>query len=189
MTTKKPTEHPTKIECVDCRKLPSFDETVIGISPSTEFRPKAPRKIDPRSGPRSPRCTTHFRAKTTAAKTAGREKRREKTYGVDRDTQLQLWELQGKACPCGRKRADEPPPGVHMDHDRKLADTHDHPREQGCPECVTGFLCQSCNREIIGRLEALHGDRWEVGRALARLANHVLTPPMAQLRSRTEVAS
>jgi hypothetical protein len=42
----------SKPECIDCR--------------AAENRPAVPRPIDPRSGPRKPRCATHYRAALAA---------------------------------------------------------------------------------------------------------------------------
>lgn len=37
---------------------------------------------------------------------------------------------------------------VCVDHDHKLAATHGHPIEVGCPQCVRGLLDSLCNTSI-----------------------------------------
>lgn len=73
---------------------------------------------------------------------------------------------QGGVCPCGNRIK-------HIDHDRKLAKEHDHPREKSCKDCWRGLLCYVCNTDILGRnytskrLRALadyldHPPAWEI---------------------------
>ena len=79
MSAPKPKEHPTKIECVDCAKLPTYTEALVAaehasLTISTEFRPRVLRKIDPRSletHKTQPRCTTHWLAWRNAQRAKG----------------------------------------------------------------------------------------------------------------------
>ena len=121
-----------KTECIDCRKLPEG------------MRPDPPRKIDKRSGPKSPRCWSHIGAKIAEARQREQERHQEKTYGLTPEDQAELDAFQGGYCPCGSRLKD-------TDHDHKLAREHGHPRGQACKSCCRGRLCANCNRFILGR--------------------------------------
>jgi hypothetical protein len=193
MTAAKPREHPTKVECVDCAKLPENPSPGAMTILVVEYRPKTPRKIDPRSTDThkaSPRCTTHWRAWKNTSRLRSRTGHKAKTYGVPRELQVELWVFQGSSCPCGRKRSQRPqeiPPGVTLDHEHGapciVAGVHDE--KHGCLECVTGFVCSHCNQEVLGRLEgAFRRDplpRQRVAFALLALAAHVTDPPLRRL--------
>lgn len=174
---------PTKIECIDCAKLPPYED---GARMGT-FRPATLRKIADGCGPRSPRCVTHKRARKNAASLTSRTGAKAKTYGVPRPIQAALWEFQGRSCPCGRKRSKVIPAGVTLDHSHTAPCIvrGDHSEKTGCLECVTGFVCSHCNREVIGRLECAFrkedDPRAGVARGLAGLHAHVTDPPLPRL--------
>lgn len=119
-------------ECVDCAAQPP------GVRPAT------PRKIDPRSGPRKPRCHTHTEAQLKASRKREAERKAEQRYGITAADEADLRALQGGLCPCGNKIR-------HRDHDHELARHHPHPREHACKACMRGLLCARCNREILAR--------------------------------------
>lgn len=176
-------DHPTKIECIDCRKLPKFSDIYDGPLPLGDFRPKVPRKIDPRSletHKTQPRCTTHWRAWRNRQRAKGAAARSRKRSGLDDATRQAVKDLQGNRCPCGAPllpingKRIEP----DADHCHELAVTHDHPEEVACAECFRGFLCRGCNREIIGRLTVGHKRSTEqVIAALRGLADFLEDPP------------
>lgn len=159
--------------CVDCRALPALPDGPVDIE-SVEYRPVRARPA-PHGGPRSRRCTTHWRRRRAAHKARTATTRRAGRYGVTPELFDALWAIQGRACPCGRQPRRRP----DTDHDHGLAATHDHPVDYGCPECVRGLLCRACNREVLGRYNA---DQ------LRALADYLDDPPMARLR-RQEAAS
>lgn len=172
----------TEHVCVDCRALPPLPDGPIGSVDieAVEYRPRTPRPA-PHGGPRSRRCTTHRRSHKAATQARSRAAHKTEWFGLDAELQQTLWAFQGGRCPCGAKRAAALPSGVHTDHDHDLAAAHDHPDGRGCPECVTGYLCAACNREIVGRLTGRHG-RAGAAVALRRLADFLDDPPMARLR-------
>lgn len=190
-------EHPTKIECYDCALLPTLIDSVeASLDTAVQLRPRAPRKIDPRSletHKTRPRCTTHWLAWRNAQRAKGAAARSRKRSGLDEETRQAVRELQGDRCPCGAPLV--PASGKRLepdaDHCHELALTHDHPEEVACEECFRGFLCRHCNREVIGYLT----NRWgrptsEVISALRALADYLDDPPMRQLqRSRTDMSA
>lgn len=157
-------------ECVDCAALPELPGDPLHAAEDVEYRPVRPRPA-PHGGPRSRRCTTHHRAWKAGRKAARAAYRRLTVYGLDADTFEALWELQGRACPCGRQPTREP----DTDHDHALARQHDHPVENACPDCLRGMTCRACNRDVLGRYNP---DQ------LRALADYLEDPPMAQLRRR-----
>ena len=183
------TARPTKIECVDCAKRPSLPDDVVVID-RCGFRPKVPRKIDPRSlesHKTQPRCRQDWLGWDRARKARTRTGHKAKTYGVSREVQAALWTYQGSSCPCGRKAAMEIPAGVTLDHEHgaPCIVRGDHDEKSGCLECVTGFVCAHCNKEIIGKLEGCfrkrENPREAVMDALQRLARHIQDPPLRRL--------
>lgn len=185
MTTAAPVRRtrPAAVHvCVDCRALPELPDDVPAPSGSyvaAGYRPPKPRPTT--GGPRSQRCDEHRRAKRRADSARRAAGRKGAVYGLDAVLQLALWQAQGCACPCGAYAAPEPPPGIHMDHDHDLAAQHPHPDDQGCPRCVTGYLCPSCNRDVVGRLTGQRRSRTAVPGALRAVAAHLDDPPLARL--------
>jgi len=191
-------EHPTKLECVDCAKLPSFDDALSMGMPDgllVHFRPKVPRKIDPRSletHKTQPRCTTHWRAWRNAQRAKGAAARSRKRSGLDEETRQELLAFQGGVCAgCGRPGTSKTRKVLSADHDHELAKEHDHPEKVACELCMRGFLCHQDNRDILGLLMARPGatTEWAIS-TLENLAAYLRDPPMAQLlRRRRELAS
>jgi len=103
-----------------------------------------PRPIDPRSGPRSPRCWSHIEARLTLARRRQQNKNRMDRHAMSPANFNKIKKHQGGTCPCGRKIK-------HIDHDRKLARSHNHPRDKSCKDCWRGLLCYMCNTDILGR--------------------------------------
>lgn len=175
----RPARPPAVHGCATCAALPErpLDEALV--DPDVEYRPKVPRKVVS-GGPRSGACKTHERVIKQARRERSRLARGRKVYGLPDDLQRALWTFQGRACPCGRKAAPTPS-GIATDHVHELAELHDHPVEQGCPECVTAYLCPHCNTEVVGKLTR-HWPRERVALALVQLASVLFDPPLARLR-------
>lgn len=171
-------------ECVDCLALPSLEELRVQVDilrerpiDATEIRPKTPRPA-PHGGPRSKRCTTHFRAWKRANRMKARVKTSQKVYGLAPDDRADLMVLQDGLCPiCGRG-LDVDGRGrfraTAHDHDHELAEQHDHPVDKACPECLRGLTCGWCNRELLPRIDL---------EAARRLVAYYENPPMARLRA------
>lgn len=192
-TTKAPVVH----ACVDCRALPELPSAVAymrgdELAPPPH-RPRTPRPA-PHGGPRSRRCTTHERAHKRAQRGRAIVARKVVKFRLSAELLLVLWLFQGGACPCGAKRdPNKIPAGVTLDHNHELAAEHDHPDDEGCIGCVTGYLCPACNRDIVGRLTGRRFGNRAAGRAgalvaLERLSTHLADPPLARLlRERPEL--
>lgn len=179
-------------ECRDCALLPPVPAGMT-FPPRTDYialgyRPPRPAPVQ--GGPRSRRCLRHRRAHTRAGKATAAAGRKANRYGMDRALQRAVWIAQGRRCPCGAKvtpvGVDDPPAGVHTDHDHDLAATHDHDDDRGCLECTLGFLCSSCNRDIVGGLTGRFIDGRPRGRAgvpaaLRALADFLDDPPLRRV--------
>lgn len=164
------------IECLDCAVLPPRPQNVFGRD-GIDFRPGKPRPIDTRSTPRRPRCTTHWRAADKARKAAQSAARSRKRSGLDDDTRAALWTIQGRRCPCGR----QPSRGVpDADHDHQLARLHEHAEDVACSDCMRGFLCRQCNRELVGRYSA---------EQLRSVLAYLEDPPMRRLERAREMVA
>lgn len=169
-------------QCVDCRALPERPFDPADVDPEQDYRPRKPAAVASGKTARSFRCQRHTRARKREASARTRAYDKTRRFGLSAALQQALWEFQGCSCPCGRKRAPQVPPGVALDHDRVLARQHDHPDDDGCPACVSGFLCMSCNREVVGRLERTYrGDRFAIVWALRSLADQLADPPLRRL--------
>jgi hypothetical protein len=128
----------SKPECVDCR--------------AAENRPAVPRPIDPRSGPRKPRCATHYRAHKAAAKVRAHDTYVRKTYGLSEGEYWRLYEAQGRKCAFPRCRATGKVKRLAVDHDRDMAvNVCGHERDKGCRNCTRGLLCGPHNWDLMGK--------------------------------------
>jgi hypothetical protein len=114
----------SKPECCDCR--------------ASESRPAVPRPIDSRSGPRKPRCATHYRAHKAAAKVRAHDAYVQKTYGLTEGEYWRLYEAQGRKCAFPRCRA--------TGKVKRLAVDHDHITGE-----VRGLLCGPHNFDLVGK--------------------------------------
>jgi hypothetical protein len=159
-----------KVECYDCRLLPyAIDEVPVGLF--TERRPANPRPIDPRSGPRKPRCFTHEQARLKRERERAATTRRERVHGMTPEQDAELRDEQGGLCPCGSRIK-------HLDHDHLIARTlcDHHPDKESCERCWRGYMCHNCNSYILGR-------GYNRRRLLALVA-YLDDPPMARIRRR-----
>ena len=134
-------------ECIDC--------LAEGV---TTKRPA------PHGGPRSARCTTHYRKVRRERKKHQHGRRIEATYGITSEEYWMLYAAQGKTCyvcqrSTGRARR------LAVDHDHGCTEGHDP--KTGCPSCVRGLLCYNCN-VMIGRYDTF---------ALQRAIDYMKNPP------------
>ena len=97
-----------------------------------------------------PRCTTHHRAVRAARSLAAKEKRVQKVYGIPPEEYQRILDVQGGKCAVCQ-RAYGIRRRLAVDHDHQQAVLDGHPEEQGCPNCVRGLLCKSCNT-MLGRM-------------------------------------
>lgn len=182
MTTTTPAPAVTHA-CVDCRALPVKGQFALFGEQPTAYRPAVPRPIDDRSragthgGPRSLRCTTHYRAHVNAARQRASDTRSRKRSGLPDDVKADTLAEQGGGCAgCGhgpgRRRLN-----LAADHDHDLAATHSHGDDVACPDCMRGYLCSSCNRDILGMLRGRMGSDAAVATVLSNLAAYLADPP------------
>lgn len=122
-------EEVNDVQCVDC--------LANGITTS--------RPIHKDSGPRSPRCATHIRAKRKAAKLKRHANHVEVNFGITGDEYWYLYEMQGGVCfICGKAKGIAR--RLAVDHEHHLCD--DHPPDRGCPACIRMLGCSRCNQMI-----------------------------------------
>jgi hypothetical protein len=157
-----------RVECVDCAALPGLlTDLALGEDQLYgPFRPTRPRPIDPRSGPRKPRCATHYEARDKAQRARTAENRRSKVHGMSAKALDALRAAQGDKCPCGSR-------WKHIDHDHALAREHEHAEDESCPDCWRGLLCHTCNSDILGRG---YGER-----RLLALVEYLRNPPARRI--------
>jgi hypothetical protein len=117
------------IRCIDC-----IAEGVTTVRP-----------IDPSSGPRSPRCATHVRARKRKVRESAHARRVETHYEISAADYWLLFAAQGGKCAICRVATGKTK-RLAVDHDHELAKTHDHPVDRGCRRCIRGLLCSRCNR-------------------------------------------
>ena len=152
--TKRELVHP----CKRCRALPTLGELEAirpGMGADLESRPDVPRPIKARGY-----CASHLRDVIAEERQRGRDRRREKTYGLTPERFRELVAAQGGGCACGLTHSRSRRKGVPV---LALATDHDHDRqaecvrlgrhgpETACEHCVRGAAGRRCNTEIIGR--------------------------------------
>ena len=171
--TKRELVHP----CKRCAELPPArpGDRTRGHRVGAHSRPPVPRPIKARGY-----CASHLRDVIAEERQRGRDRRREKTYGLTPERFRELVAAQGGACACGLTHArsrtrDSSAAGAAM----ALAVDHDHDRqaecvrlgrhgpETACEHCVRGAAGRRCNREIIGRFTSTQ---------LRNLADYMDTP-------------
>ena len=103
------------------------------------------RAIDSRSGPRSPRCATHLRAKRRRERDMAHSRRIDAVYELSAAEYAAIYEFQGGKCAICR-HATGKSKRLAVDHDHELAKTHGHDPKRGCRLCIRGLLCSRCNR-------------------------------------------
>src|SRR5690606_38549219 len=124
-----------------------------------------------------PRCWTCHRAHRAERSAARKAKHVETRFRIREEVyQTLLFAQDGRCYICRRKPGKK---RLAVDHDHQRAELHDHPKDEGCPECIRGLLCRSCNRYVLGHLR----DSVE---ALLRAVWYLIHPParnvLAKLR-------
>lgn len=137
--------------CVDCAALPA------------DQQPRKPRSA-PHGGPRSRRCSTHYRIRQRAVRHNNHETRVLRTYGLSSEEFSELWEYQGRQCPCGCQPSRKP----DTDHDHRCCS-----QLPTCGKCNRGLLCRACNTFVIGRYNSTQ---------LRALADYLDDPPLVRMR-------
>lgn len=177
-------------ECATCAATAETSPTIEvgGKAYPLNVRPAKPRPVVHGRGPTTWRCATHRREDVRAQKQRASDRRSRKRSGLAESVRQAVLAEQGGRCPCGRgpgKRRN-----LTAEHNHDLAREHDHPEEVACPDCFVGFVCSSCNREIIGFLTNNHG-RANVPTILRALADFLDDPPARRVvaRLRLERAS
>lgn len=121
-----------------------------------------------------PRCSTHNRAIKKRRKARAHERRLDSVYGITADEYRLIYEYQGGRCAICQ-RATGARKALAVDHDHKLCGDA-HPSDRGCPRCIRGLACVTCNYIILGRYDVA---------ALQRAIDYLRDPPAkAVLRSR-----
>lgn len=130
------------------------------------------RRGKPRPAPYpGPRCATCHRAFKRASRDRGRDNRASRVYGVPPGAYAALRDAQGGVCAgcgprTGRNGTGRKRMAIDHEHNRRGCT---HPPEIGCPQCVRGLLCSTCNQAI--------GDFRDDPLTLLRLALYLLNPP------------
>jgi len=94
-----------------------------------------------------PRCVTHHRAIRKDRRLAAQEKRVQQVYGIPPDTYDAIYALQGGRCYICQ-RATGARRRLSVDHDHAQAALDGHDLDKGCPQCVRGLLCSTCNKTL-----------------------------------------
>lgn len=177
-------------ECATCAALPPPYPEFDDGPPCATYRPAKPRPVVHGRGPSTWRCATHRREDVHAQKQRASDSRSRKRSGLAESVRQAVLAEQGGACGgCGRtsgKRLN-----LDADHDHDLAAEHDHGEDVACEDCMRGYLCRSCNRDIIGMLRGRLGSDLAVRMALIGLHNYLGDPPAQRVirRRRLERAS
>ncbi len=75
-----------------------------------------------------------------------------KRQGLTRvQVEMLLAAQKGRCALCGR---GERGLGWQVDHDHEMAKLHTHPVNVGCPKCVRGILCKTCNTALGALLDS-----------------------------------
>lgn len=122
-----------------------------------DCEPGSKRPIDPRSGPRSPRCWTHVEAKRKASRKANHDRTVARTYGLEPGEYERLYRFQNGRCAICRRATGKA---------RRLAVDHDHDTGR-----VRGLCCGPCNKTVLGHS----------GELITRAAEYLSNPPYERM--------
>ena len=112
-----------------------------------------------------PRCATHHRKRRKAVSEAAHGNRIENLYGITSEQYWALYEAQGGRCAICQ-RATGKSKRLAVDHDHRAGCGHDP--KHGCPQCIRGACCTTCNVILLGRYNI---------DSLARAIHYLLDPP------------
>lgn len=149
---------PPRPQCVDC-----LTEGITTV-----------RAIHPASGPRSPRCATHVRARKKTQKARDHARRTEKNFEITAAEYAAIKEFQNGRCyicqrATGQRRA------LAVDHDHKHC-----PGRQGCRKCVRSLLCSPCNIGVLGHLR---DDPAALRRAIQVIESHPAQSVLREMKA------
>jgi hypothetical protein len=138
--------------CQVCAALPAqLWDGFQDDHPGREYRPREPRPLSPRSGPRSPLCASHQDAKERGQRAQRNARARERDRGISEQDRQELWLAQGSACVCGRTlHSTRQDPTLDHSH-RRARELCGHDPKRACRRCARGRLCDTCNRILVGR--------------------------------------
>lgn len=144
-----------------------------------ESRP--PSKRTARAAPYpGPRCTTHWRAFRKRIRENAWAAHIHERYGITADFYRQVLAVQGGKCAICQ-RATGAARRLAVDHDHKQAVLDGHAEDHGCPNCVRGLLCKTCNRNVLGHLR-------DDPAAFQRAIDYLRSWPTARARSASATA-
>jgi hypothetical protein len=91
-----------------------------------------------------PRCHTHHNAKKRDSRLARKVKHVQRTYQLSAEDYDALYAFQGGKCAlCPRRGTSGKRLAVDHDHHQAMIDGH--APDKGCPKCVRGLVCSTCN--------------------------------------------
>lgn len=94
-----------------------------------------------------PRCASHNRARRATNSAKAHARRLVTVYGITADEYDRILEVQNGRCAIC-VRASGLRKRLSVDHDHAQAILDGHAEESGCPECVRGLLCSTCNKML-----------------------------------------
>lgn len=102
------------------------------------------RTIRPAPHP-GPRCHTHHNAAKRNRRLAAKVRRVEQTYGLTGEQYDALYAFQGGKCALCQVARGTSGKRLAVDHDHHQAMLDGHDPDKGCPKCVRGLVCSTCN--------------------------------------------
>lgn len=97
-----------------------------------------------------PRCATHHRERRKRNRNTAHARRLQTVYSITADEYDRILAVQGHKCfICERARGTQK--RLSVDHDHAVAIQDGHEADKGCPNCVRGLLCSTCNK-MLGHL-------------------------------------
>lgn len=98
-----------------------------------------------------PYCASCRRARRKEVSAAAHGRRLVSSWRITPELYAALYAAQGGRCyVCVRSTGATR--RLAVEHNHALAALHDHPDDEGCPDCITGLACGPCNKDVLGRL-------------------------------------
>lgn len=122
-----------------------------------------------------PRCATHNNAKKRNARIARKVAHVERKFSIGGEQYDALYAAQGGKCAMCL-RATGASKRLAVDHDHHQAMIDGHAPDKGCPNCIRGLVCSTCN-DVLAHARS-SPDYFDRGAAYLRQwpAADVLTP-------------
>jgi hypothetical protein len=101
--------------------------------------------LRPRPAPHpGPRCHTHHNAKKRDSRIARKVRHVERNFQISAEEYDALYAFQGGKCAlCPRTGTSGKRLAVDHDHHQAMLDGH--APDKGCPKCIRGLVCSTCN--------------------------------------------